>query len=130
MSKPSTQPTVLIVDDEPLVRSWIRTALANLGCQVRGDVADGTQAILRHAKLRPDITFLDINMPGKNGIDTLREILRASPDAFVVMVSADSTLDNVQRAIKHGASGFIVKPFTVNKFRMVLDKYLNEAVME
>jgi two-component system chemotaxis response regulator CheY len=130
MSKPSTQPTVLIVDDEPLVRSWIRTALANLGCQVRGDVADGTQAILRHAKLRPDITFLDINMPGKNGIDTLREILRASPDAFVVMVSADSTLDNVQRAIKHGASGFIVKPFTINKFRMVLDKYLNEAVME
>lgn len=130
MSKPSTQPTVLIVDDEPLVRSWIRTALANLGCQVRGDVADGTQAILRHAKLRPDITFLDINMPGKNGIDTLREILCTSPDAFVVMVSADSTLDNVQRAIKHGASGFIVKPFTINKFRMVLDKYLNEAVME
>jgi len=130
MSKPSTQPTVLIVDDEPLVRSWIRTALANLGCQVRGDVADGTQAVLRHAKLRPDITFLYINMPGKNGIDTLREILCTSPDAFVVMVSADSTLDNVQRAIKHGASGFIVKPFTINKFRMVLGKYLNEAVME
>ena len=91
------------------------------------EVADGTQAVLRHAKLRPDITFLDINMPGKNGIDTLREILCKSPDAFIVMVSAHSTFDNVQRAIKHGASGFIVKPFTISKFKMLVGKYLSEV---
>ena len=127
MSNPSVQPTVLIVDDELIIRSWIRTALHNLDCRVLEEVADGTQAVLRHAKLSPDITFLDINMPGKNGIDTLREILCNTPDAFIVMVSAHSTLDNVQRAIEHGASGFIVKPFSVNKFKMLVDKYLNEV---
>lgn len=128
MTNPLTQPTVLIVDDELVVRSWIRVALANLDCRVLEEVADGTQAVLRHAKLRPDITFLDINMPGKNGIDTLREILCTHPDAFVVMVSAHSTLDNVQLAIEHGASGFIVKPFTISKFKMLVNKCLNKMV--
>lgn len=128
MSNPPPQPTVLIVDDEPLVRSWIGTTLTSLDCHVLEYVADGAQAVLRHARLRPDITFLDISMPGKNGIDTLREIMCASPDAFVVMVSAHSTLDNVQRAIEHGASGFIVKPFTIRKFKMLVDRYLHKAV--
>ena len=115
------------MDDELIVCSWIRTALVNLDCTVLEEVVDGTQAVLRYASLRPDITFLDINMPGKNCIYTLREILCTHPDAFIVMVSAHSTFDNVQRAIKHGASGFIVKPFTISKFKMQVGKYLNEV---
>ena len=125
MNKPSTQPTVLIVDDELVVRSWIRNTLTHINCRVLEEVDDGSQAVLRHARLRPDITFLDIDMPGQNGIDTLREILRANPGACVVMVSAHSTFDNVQRVIKLGASGFIVKPFTINKFKTLVDTYLN-----
>jgi len=128
MSNHSKQLMVLIVDDELVVRSWIRAALSNLHCRVLEEVADGKQAALRHAKLRPDITFLDIEMPGKNGLDTLKEILCTNPDAFIVMVSGYSTFDNVQYAIEHGASGFIAKPFNISKFKMQVDKYLNEVV--
>lgn len=126
MGSISTKPTVLIVDDESVVRRWIRSALVTLECRVLEEVNDGVQAVLRHAKLSPDITFLDIDMPAKDGFDTLREILRGNPDAFVVMVSAHSTLENVQLAIENGASGFIVKPFTVRKFKMLVDKYRTE----
>lgn len=128
MSNLTTQPTVLIVDDELIVCSWIRTALVNLDCTVLEEVVDGTQAVLRYASLRPDITFLDIDMPGKNGLDILQEILHTNTDAFVVMVSAHSTFDNVQLAIEHGARGFIAKPFTISKFKMLIEKYLNKVV--
>ena len=127
MSNSSKKPSVLIVDDEPIVRSWIRTAVSNLGCKVLGEASDGTQALLRHAKLRPDITFLDIDMPGKSGIQVLADILTNNPDAFVVIVSAHSTMDNVKLAIESGASGFVVKPFNVDKFNSIIEKYMNET---
>jgi two-component system chemotaxis response regulator CheY len=125
MSTRSTYPTILIVDDEPLIRSWIRTALVNLECQVLEEEADGKQAVHRYRKLQPDITFLDIDMPGKNGLDTLEEILAGNPDAFVVMVSGHSTFENVQLAIERGARGFIVKPFSIKKFQMLINKFMD-----
>ncbi len=127
MSTRSNNPTVLIVDDEPIIRSWIRTAVTNIGCEVIGEVAEGMQAVHRHGKQKPDITFLDIDMPDKNGLDALEEILAGRPDAFVVMVSAHSTFENVQVAIERGARGFIVKPFSISKFQMLVDKFVDEG---
>ena len=127
MSTRSTYPTILIVDDEPLIRSWIRNALVNLEYQVLEEAADGEQAVHMHRKLQPDITFLDIEMPGKNGFDTLEELLAGNPDAFVVMVSGNGSFESVQMAIERGASGFIVKPFSIRKFQMLIDKFMNEG---
>lgn len=127
MSTRPENPTVLIVDDEPIIRNLIRTAVSNLDCEVLDEAIDGNSAVIRFQKLKPDITFLDIDMPGRDGLETLRLMLALDHDAFIVMVSAHSTFDNVQRAIDCGAKGFIVKPFNASKFKMLVDKYREEG---
>jgi two-component system chemotaxis response regulator CheY len=70
-----------------------------------------------------DLLFLDIEMPGISGFETLEKILENTPDQYAIMISAHSTLDNVKKAIELGAMGFVVKPFTVTKVRDLLEKY-------
>ena len=127
MSPKLDNPTVLIVDDEPVIRNLIRTAVSNLDCEVLDEVANGETAVFQYQKLRPDITFLDIDMPRRDGLEALRLLLAIDPGAFIVIVSAHSTFDNVQRAIDCGAKGFIVKPFNASKFKMLVDKFREES---
>ncbi|MGI5309411.1 response regulator [Rheinheimera sp. WS51] len=63
----------------------------------------------------PDIIFLDIELPDGSGLDLLAKIKKVKPECFIIMVSANSTLENVQNSIKLGAATFIVKPFTGDK---------------
>jgi response regulator of citrate/malate metabolism len=70
--------------------------------------------------------FVDIEMPGINGFETLKAILQDSPDQYIVMISAHSTLENVKKAIEYGARGFIVKPYTGAKVRDILEKYTRD----
>ncbi|MDC2888258.1 response regulator [Psychrosphaera algicola] len=72
----------------------------------------------------PDIIFLDIELPKSNGQQILKEMRLIKPNAFVVMVSAHSSADNVKTSIELGASGFVVKPFTSQKIRSVLKRYM------
>jgi len=116
-------PTVLIADDESIVRRFIRLLLIDLQCDVIDEASNGEDAIAKYAQLRPDLVFIDINMPGIDGLSVLNAILKIDPNAFAVIVSANSTAENVRQAIQTGAQGFIVKPFTPKKFHDILNKY-------
>ena len=59
-------------------------------------------------------------MPKKNGLEALDEILIINPQAFVVMISANSTIENVQAALKGGAKGFVVKPLNTARIKAIL----------
>lgn len=123
MSDSKSQPTVLLIDDENIVRRLMRTMLTDLDCDVSQEASNGEQGIERYRESRPDLVFVDINMPGMGGLEVLKAVLAIDHGAFVVVVSADSTADNVRGAILGGAQGFVVKPFTSGKFRDILDKY-------
>lgn len=112
----------LLIDDESIVRRLMRTMLLDLECEVAQEASNGDDGIARFRELRPDLVFIDINMPGMGGFAVLKAILEIDPAAFAVMVSADSTVDNVRGAIAGGAQGFIVKPFTAARFQDLLDK--------
>lgn len=107
--------TALIVDDDSQIRSYIRSVLMGQNHEVV-EASNGVDAITVFLRTKPDIIFLDINMPDKDGMSVLEEILQMSNSAHIVMVSGDSTFENVKKSMESGAKGFIAKPFTGQKF--------------
>ena len=120
--------STLLVDDDGYARDLLGSILRELGCTVEHAVSSGEEAIRKCGKTRVDVMFLDIEMPGMNGFDTLQKMLTERPGQYVVMISAHSTLDNVKKAMELGARGFIVKPYTGAKVRDVLEKYRRDCI--
>ena len=102
--------SVLVVDDQDLIRAGLCTVLARqAGIDVLGEAADGRAAIARARELRPDVVLMDVRMPGMDGIAATREITAgASPPRVLVLTTFD--LDEyVYGALRAGASGFLLK---------------------
>jgi two-component system, chemotaxis family, chemotaxis protein CheY len=118
---------VLIVDDAAFMRMMLRKIIAVSGHTVVGEAADGEAALEMYRDLRPDLTTLDITMPGRDGIEVLREILQIDPNARVVMCSALGQQAKVVESIKLGARDFVVKPFEASDVEKAIDKALADA---
>ena len=116
-------PKVLIVDDVAVARDLMRAMLRSLDVKQIFDASNGIDAVALFRRERPDIVFLDICMPGMDGLQALEAMLAENPAAFIVIDSAESTAENVRAAMGIGAKGFIVKPFNMQKVRDILDKY-------
>lgn len=104
--------SILIVDDSPEVRIALKATLEDAGHNVM-EAADGGDAVERATATQPDAIFLDINMPGLDGIGALRA-LRAdalTQDVPVVMLTAVADLDHVKIALAAGAQDYILKPW-------------------
>ncbi|MBU2884025.1 response regulator [Psychrosphaera sp. B3R10] len=119
-----TNLSFLIVDDVAMVRDFLRQTLVNMGANNIFEASTGEGGMQSFNKNLPDIIFLDIELPKSNGQQILKEMRLIKPNAFVVMVSAHSSADNVKTSIELGASGFVVKPFTSQKIRSVLKRYM------
>ncbi|MBN7819404.1 response regulator [Bowmanella yangjiangensis] len=116
--------TALIVDDDADVRAFLRTALRSMFECNLFEASCGDTAIGIYEKSPTDIVFLDIQMPGKDGLAILAELKQLDANAKVVIVSAHGSMDYVTEAIKLGASGFILKPFHLQKIKAIVDKLL------
>lgn len=119
--------TVLVVDDVRSERVLLRHALTDLhrGLDVL-EAHDHDAALARYRTRPADVVFLDIVLPGHDGIRTLEDLLALDPHAFVVMISHFSTRTRVLRALQSGARDFVVKPFSLRK----LDDILGRAARE
>jgi two-component system, chemotaxis family, chemotaxis protein CheY len=115
---------ILVVDDAVFMRKVLSDALVAGGHEVAGEAANGVEALERFPELRPDLTTLDITMPEKDGITTLRELMALDPDARVVIVSALGQEAKVLEAIKAGARDFVVKPFDSERLLNAIEKAL------
>ena len=100
---------VIIADDESLVRVDLREALTELGYLVVGEVGDGQSAVNMARELDPDVMVMDIKMPGMDGIEAAR-ILTEEKVAPVVLLTAYSQKDLIERAKEAGVVGYLVKP--------------------
>lgn len=102
--------TIVVVDDDSMMREMLKLMLRGESYSVVGEASNGQNAIAQCESLKPDLLLLDINMPKMSGLEALDVILKLDPAPIVLMMSADSTMDNVSGAIKKGAAGFVVKP--------------------
>jgi two-component system, chemotaxis family, chemotaxis protein CheY len=119
---------VLIVDDSMLMRRLVKETLVADGWEVVGEAANGDEAVERYQQLRPDAVTLDIVMPGTNGLQALKAILRIDPKARVVVVSALNQTKLISEAIRAGAEDFIAKPFMPEQLQDTLRSCLEEPV--
>lgn len=106
-----TSVRILVAEDESLIRLDLVEMLGELGYDVVAQVGDGQSAVDRAADLRPDVCFLDVAMPVRDGLSAAEEII-ASRHSAVVMVTAFSQQDMISRAASAGVLGYLVKPFT------------------
>jgi response regulator NasT len=100
---------IVIADDEALIRMGLRAMLEDKGYRVVGEAADGARAVELVRKLRPDIVLLDVKMPEMDGIAAAGRIQQAQPTP-VVLLSAYSEREMVQRAQRSGVLAYLVKP--------------------
>jgi DNA-binding NarL/FixJ family response regulator len=107
-----TAPTVLIADDQALVRAGFRMILTARGIDVVGEAADGVEAVSEVRRLRPDVVLMDIRMPKLDGLEATRRILARSPDCRVLMLTTFDLDSYVYAALAAGASGFLLKDVT------------------
>lgn len=102
---------VLIAEDEAIIRMDLREMLTEEGHEVIGEARDGGEAIALARTLVPDLIFMDVKMPGTDGISAAR-VITAERIAPVVMVTAFSQPAYVSDAAEAGAMAYLVKPFT------------------
>ena len=100
---------ILVVDDEPDFCEALGDFLGAKGYSVL-EAHDGDQALEAYRQERPDVVLLDVNMPGKNGIETLKELRTFDPEASVIMVTAIYDEDISRLAMAEGAFDYITKP--------------------
>lgn len=104
------KPRVLVVDDQQSARITMRGLIEDLGAQVQ-TAEDGYQAIEGARKDPFDLAFIDIEMPGINGIQTLRELLKLRPEMVAAMVTGYGEARLVKEALNEGAVAVLLKPF-------------------
>jgi DNA-binding NarL/FixJ family response regulator len=136
---------ILIADDHEVARRGVRSLLeAHPGWEVCGEAKDGREAVECANKMKPDVVLLDIGMPSLNGLDAARQILAASPEIRILILTMHDSEQVVREVLAVGARGFLLKSdagrdvvaavealqhnrtfFTTRVAQMVLDGYLH-----
>jgi DNA-binding LytR/AlgR family response regulator len=114
-----TSLTAVIAEDEPLLREEIRNTLTELWPELTicGEATDGLQAIEALEKLEPKILFLDIQMPGRNGLEVARQ---ASGKAHVVFITAYDAY--AVQAFEEGALDYVLKPISPERMKLTIER--------
>jgi len=101
--------TVLLVDDQALVRTGFRLILESAGLDVVGEAGDGATAVDQARALRPDVVLMDVRMPGMDGIEATRRVVETNPATRVLVLTTFDLDEYALAALRAGASGFMLK---------------------
>lgn len=113
--------SIVICDDSILARKNLSSLLNSFGCTNITEVSNGQAAVDICNEIKPDVVFLDIIMPVKDGITATKEIKELSPNTKVIICSSVGTQTHLREAIKAGAKDFIQKPIESEMVKHVID---------
>lgn len=118
---------MLIVDDSRVARA-VLTGYVNkiAGFAVVAQAANGGEAVETYEKVHPDIVFMDVVMPGMDGITALKKILESHADAKVIVLSAMDDDLTVKKAFLAGAKAFLPKPYEQKKLVTILNDFRSQ----
>ena len=124
----SEQVRVLVVDDEPLARMRIEDVLARIdGAEVVGTAANSIEAVEQIRALKPDLVFLDVQMPGKTGVEVVREI---GPDAMPATIFVTAFDQFAVQAFDVAAVDYLVKPFDDERLEAAFERARSRLALE
>jgi two-component system response regulator DegU len=117
---------ILIVDDHPVTRGGLKTALSTSDeVEIVGEAGSGEEAIDAVLELKPEVVFMDVRMPGMGGIEATRIIRQESPQTKVILFTVDESRQVIGEAIQAGVSGYLLKDVSaqelVNAARLALE---------
>jgi putative two-component system response regulator len=119
-------PRVLVADDDPAIRSVLRTIYSRAGYDLR-EAADGVEALRRVEEDAPDLVLSDLQMPAMNGLELLRRVkARDDTTAFIILTGA-GTVDNAVQALRQKADDYLVKPFHVDEVLLASERALGHC---
>ncbi len=116
--------SALIVDDEPHVRTFVRMLLRSLGLTEIWEAGDGAQALALYAEHQPTIVLLDVNMPVMSGDQMMRQLLAVDPEAAVVVLTSEASVDRVKQFSELGAMAYVLKHLPRERLREALAEAL------
>jgi two-component system, NtrC family, response regulator AtoC len=120
---------IFLVDDDELIVSMLSRMLKSSEYEIR--TATGVENIVGKIKAwSPDIVLLDINLPERNGIDILKEIVELELPPQVIMLTADDTAETAVKAMKLGAVDYLTKPFNVDEVKIVLRNIMEKGKLK
>ncbi|HXZ35068.1 MAG TPA: sigma-54 dependent transcriptional regulator [Thermodesulfobacteriota bacterium] len=119
---------ILIVDDDQSMRYSLNRMLEGQGLQL-SLAKNGPEALERFEQDRPDLVVMDIKMPGRSGLEVLREIKEKDPKALVILMTAFGTTETAIEAMKYGAFDYILKPFDIPQMRGLVERALEVSRM-
>lgn len=119
---------ILVVDDELSTRESLRMILKDKYTVLT--VESGEEAIKSVGKDYPDLIFLDILMPGMDGIKVLRELKEIDKDLIIIVITATKAIETAVTAMKLGAYDYIIKPFNVDEIKLIVEKALRNLDLE
>jgi AmiR/NasT family two-component response regulator len=111
---------VVVVEDESLIRLDLVEMLTEAGYEVVGQAGDGESGVRLVREMRPDVVLMDVKMPVLDGVSAA-EALAADSIAPIVLLTAFSQSDLVERALAAGVQGYVVKPFTLAELRPAIE---------
>ncbi len=112
--------TILVGDDSILARKQLKDMISSFGKPSYLDAKNGEEAVALALEKRPDLIFLDLVMPVKDGIQAIQEIKKDFPDADIVVVSSVGTQTQLKNAISAGAKDFLQKPVKLNLIKAII----------
>lgn len=120
---------VILGDDHTLVRAGIRALLEKLpGVEVVGEAGDGREVLMLVQLHRPDVVLLDITMPGLNGLDAAARIAKEFAEVRVIMLSMHDNEEYYWRALKAGASGYLLKKAATAELKSALQTVVHGGI--
>lgn len=129
MSNPEITARVLLADDHPIVRAGIRAELERLPqVEVVGEASDGREAVEMVRTLRPHLVFMDISMRGLNGLEATARISKEFPGVRVVILSMHQNEEYFWRALKSGASGYLLKKAATAELSAAVQRVLDGQI--
>lgn len=115
---------VLCIEDDPMVREVNRQFIERVeGFTVIDFAKDGQEGLEKMQALQPDLVFMDVFMPRLDGLTTLQQLRQVNTSIDVVMVTAATNIEAVERALHLGIFDYIVKPFSLERIAQMLQKY-------
>src|SRR5512139_113581 len=119
---------VFLIDDDDLIIAMLTRALKKDGYEVHSETR--TEDIVSKVKgWAPDVVMLDINLPGRSGIDILQD-LKAEAGPEVIMLTADDTVETAVKAMKIGAADYLTKPFNIEEVKIVIGNIVEKGKLK